>query len=156
MMNIRIIVVDRTRSLFLRKGEAFYRERLARYARLEWVEVKPERITKGKTDEEVLAKEGLSIARRLEAREHIIALDRSGKTYTSEGLARRLDALARSAVPVAFVIGGPLGLSGEAMQRARETISLSRLTFTHEMSRIILLEQLYRAFTILKNEKYHK
>lgn len=155
-MPIKIIVVDRTRSPFLREGEAFYGERVSRYTRLEWVEVKPERITKGRTEQEILDTEGRSIVKRMAPRDHVIALERSGKPYDSKELSEKLGALAQSGEPVAFIIGGPLGLSKEVLDRARETFSLSRLTFTHEMARLILLEQLYRAFTILKNEKYHK
>ncbi|MBW1789750.1 MAG: 23S rRNA (pseudouridine(1915)-N(3))-methyltransferase RlmH [Deltaproteobacteria bacterium] len=155
-MPIRIIVVDRTRSPFLRKGETFYMERLARYTRLEWVEVKPERIAKGRKEREILAKEGRSIVKRVGPRDHVIALEMSGKVYDSEEFSEKLGGLVQSGAPVAFIVGGPLGLSEEVLNRARETLSLSRLTFTHEMARLILLEQLYRAFTIMRNEKYHK
>ncbi len=155
MLKIKIIVVDRTRSPFLAEGESFYLERLQKYAHTEWVEVKPARIKKGRPTKEILATEGKSIAKRL-GRDYIIALAQSGKAYDSEGLAARIDQLSLGHNRLTFVIGGPLGISKEILEGANETLSLSRLTLTHEMSRLLLLEQLYRAFTIINNEKYHK
>jgi 23S rRNA (pseudouridine1915-N3)-methyltransferase len=156
MLKLKFIVVDRTRSPFLKEGESFYLKRLRRYAHTEWVEVKSARIKKGRPPQEVLSTEGLSILKRLLPRDYLIALDRSGKVLDSRGLAARIDELSFSHNELAFVIGGPLGLSKDVLQRACETLSLSQLTLTHEMSRLLLLEQLYRAFTILNNEKYHK
>ena len=156
MLKIKIIVVDRTRAPFLKQGEAFYLERLQKYAQMEWAEVKPARIKKGIPADETLAKEGDSIAKRLVPRDHIIALDRSGKACDSEEMAAWIERLSLTNDRLAFVTGGPLGLSKEILDRAHEIFSLSRLTLTHEMSRLLLLEQLFRAFTIINNEKYHK
>ena len=157
MIKIRIIVVDRTRSSFLAKGEAFYLERLQNYAQMEWVEVKPVKMTKGRPEEEILRLEGQALIRKRGSRDYLVALDRSGRQYGSEEFASRLEKLALNASgAIAFMIGGPLGLSREAMTGADETLSLSKFTLTHEMSRLVLLEQIYRAFTILKGEKYHK
>lgn len=156
MQKIKFIVVDRTRSPFLKEGESFYLERLKRYAQTEWVEVKPAAIRKGIPIHRILATEGGFISRRFGPRDHIIALDRTGRSYDSEGLARRIEELSLSHDCLAFVIGGPLGLSKEILARAHEILSLSRLTLTHEMSRLLLLEQIYRSFTIIHGEKYHK
>lgn len=156
MLKIRIIVVGRTRAEFLRQGEEFYLERLRRYAGIEWVVARPAPIGKNRPELEVLAEEGRSIAGKLQPREYVIALDRSGKAYDSPGLSRRLDRWSQQGVPLAFLVGGHLGLSESNLRLAGEILSLSPLTFTHEMSRLIFLEQLYRAFTILNNEKYHK
>jgi 23S rRNA (pseudouridine1915-N3)-methyltransferase len=156
MLRLKIIVVDRTRSPFLKEGESFYLDRLKRYAHTEWVEVKPESIKKGKPSAQIVAAEGGSITKKLLPRDYLIALDRTGKAFDSKGLAARINELSFSHDRLAFVIGGPLGLSKEVLKKAHETLSLSRLTLTHEMSRLVLLEQLYRAFTIINNEKYHK
>jgi 23S rRNA (pseudouridine1915-N3)-methyltransferase len=156
MLKIKLIVVDRTRSPFLKQGESFYLDRLRRYAHAEMVEVKPASIKKGRTTKEILTSEGDSIAKRLLPGDYIIGLDRLGKTVDSEGLARRIEELSATWPSLVFIIGGPLGLSKDLLDRAREIFSLSRLTLTHEMSRLLLLEQLYRAFTIIKKEKYHK
>ena len=156
MLKIKIIVVDRTRSSFLKQGESFYLERLRRYARSEIVVVKPAGIKKGRQTKEILATEGDSIAKRLLSRDYIIGLDRLGKTWDSEGLATRIETLSATQDRLVFIIGGPLGLSKDLLDRANEIFSLSRLTLTHEMSRLLLLEQLYRAFTIINKESYHK
>ena len=138
-------------------SQSFYLQRIRRYAPLEWIEVKPARMTKGRTGEEILQQEGREIQRRLAPQDYTVALDRSGRTCSSEELAAWLGSLsARGVEWLSFVIGGPLGLSEEVRKNSRETLSLSRLTLTHEMSRLLLLEQLYRAFTILRGEKYHK
>jgi 23S rRNA (pseudouridine1915-N3)-methyltransferase len=157
MIKIRILVVDRTRSPFLAEGEAFYLKRLRNYAQVEWIEVKPAKMTKGRPEEEILRLEGQALIRKRGAKDYLVALDRNGRQYGSEEFAGRLEKAALNARGgVTFMTGGPLGLSGEAMAAADEILSLSKFTLTHEMSRVLLLEQIYRAFTILKGEKYHK
>lgn len=156
MMKIRIIVVDRTRSPFLREGESFYLDRLRRYAHTNWIEVKPAKLSAKMDVEQVLREEGSAIAKRLDRRDHVIVLDRKGVQYTSEELASHIERTWVHHSRMALVIGGPLGLSEEILERSDESLSLSALTLTHEMARLVLLEQLYRAFTILRGEKYHK
>jgi 23S rRNA (pseudouridine1915-N3)-methyltransferase len=157
MLKLRFIVVDRTRSSFLRKGELFYLERLQKYASVEWVEVKPAEIKKGRPEQDVLAAEGQNIARRLTAQDYLISLDRKGRQYDSEELADYLKRLSSSIKGwTSFVIGGPLGLSGEIIDRSDKVLSLSRMTLTHEMCRLLLVEQIYRAFNIMAGTKYHK
>jgi 23S rRNA (pseudouridine1915-N3)-methyltransferase len=156
MSKIRIIVVGNTKASFLKEGESLYLKRLRGYTPIEWIEVKPKRITKGTHKEKLLASEGLSITKKFHTRDHIIVLDVSGREYSSEALSSRIERLSWKGDPLCFVIGGPLGISKEILRKADETLSLSKLTLTHEMSRILLLEQLYRAFTIIKGEKYHK
>ena len=157
MLKIKFIVVGRTRSSFLKEGENFYLDRLRKYARVDWVEVKPVNIKKGKPDKDILTAEGQNIARKIEQNDYLVALDRAGHQYNSEDLSDWLNRLSISVDGwVCFVIGGPLGLSKEILNRTDKVLSLSKLTLTHEMSRIFLVEQIYRAFTILKGEKYHK
>ena len=157
MPRIRIIVVDRTRASFLKEGESFYLKRLQRYAQVEWLEVKPASIRKGRPTDEILNAEGAAIIRRVGARDHLVCLDRLGESCDSEGFAHWLGERSdQGERRVSFVIGGPLGLSKTVLDRGNKVLSLSRLTMTHEMSRLLLLEQLYRAFTILRGEKYHK
>jgi len=156
MLKIKIIVVDRTRSSFLKKGEAFYLERIQKYAHTKWVEVKPAKIKKSTPAEAILTAEGASIIKKIHSRDYVVTLDRSGSAYNSKKLAARIDRLSLDNSRLAFIIGGPLGLSKTVLEKANEVLSLSRLTLTHEMSRLILLEQIYRAFTIIHNEKYHK
>jgi 23S rRNA (pseudouridine1915-N3)-methyltransferase len=157
MLKIKFILVGRTRSPFLKEGEGFYLERLRHYAPIRWIEVKSEKIKKGKSEEEVLHSEGRAILQKIEKRDYLTALDRSGKQYNSRELAAWLQRVSiRTGGWVCFIIGGPIGLSEEIKGRSDKILSLSRLTFTHEMSRIFLLEQLYRAFTILEGHTYHR
>ena len=156
MLKIKVMVVDRTRSDFLAEGESLYLDRIRKYARLEWVEIKPVRIKKSRSTKSILDEEADAIAKKLLARDYIVALDRAGKVFNSEGLATWIDRLSVSHSRLSFIIGSPLGLAEEILKRAHERLSLSRLTFTHEMSRVLLLEQIYRAFTIINHEKYHK
>ena len=157
MLKIRFIVVDRTRSPFLKTGESFYLERLQRYTRMEWIETRSVQIRRGISEQEVLTEEGESILRRLRPQDYIVTLDRRGREYDSEGLAAWLRGLSTGIRDwTCFVIGGPLGLSKEVLDRSDTSLSLSRLTFTHEMSRLFLLERLYRAFTILEGHNYHR
>jgi 23S rRNA (pseudouridine1915-N3)-methyltransferase len=157
MLKIKIIVVDRTRSPFLKEGEVFYLKRLKPFAHIEWIEVKPARIKKGWPIHEVLRIENKAITQRIGTRDYLVALDRKGNLYDSETLAQWLSQLsAQTKGWVCFIIGGPLGLSEELLKNSDTVLSLSRLTLTHEMSRILLLEQTYRAFTIMRGHKYHK
>ncbi len=132
-------------------------KRLQSYAQVEWIEVKPVRMTKGRPEEEILHLEGQALIRKRGPKDYLVALDRTGRQYGSEEFAGRLEKVALNAGGgITFMIGGPLGLSGDVLAESDEILSLSRFTFTHEMSRVLLLEQIYRAFTILKGEKYHK
>jgi 23S rRNA (pseudouridine1915-N3)-methyltransferase len=157
MLKLRLIVVDRTRSPFLKEGESFYLKRLRKYAQVVYDEVKPVKIRKGRTEAEILGAEGDAIARRVSPGDYLVSLDRTGWDCDSEGFARWLEGLSVEAKGwVCLAIGGPLGLSKALLERSDKVLSLSRLTLTHEMSRLVLLEQVYRAFTIIRGEKYHK
>jgi 23S rRNA (pseudouridine1915-N3)-methyltransferase len=156
MLHLRFIVVDRTKSAFLREGESHYLKRLRNFAQVEWVELKRVPFKKRQKDNEIMWQEWQTIEKRLSPQEYTFALDRRGKPYDSKGLAVRLEDLSMGHPRFAFVIGGPLGLARNALERAQETLSLSPLTFTHEMSRLILLEQVYRALTLIQGKKYHK
>jgi 23S rRNA (pseudouridine1915-N3)-methyltransferase len=133
-----------------------YLNRLRRYFPVEVVEV-PEEDMNRHSPKDVLATEGERLLKRLPAGAHVIALDRErGKPISSEELARRLASLGVSGRShVAFVLGGPLGLSPEVLGRADERLSLGKITLPHALARIILLEQLYRAVKIERGEKYH-
>ena len=157
MLKLKIIVVDRTRSPFLKEGESLYLERLRKYVQVEWTEIKSTKIKKGQPEAKILATEGQAIAQKLAPRDYLVPLHSTGHPFNSEELAAWLNGLStRIGGWITFVIGGPLGLSQDLLDRGHKILSLSRLTLTHEMSRLVLLEQLYRAFTILRGEKYHK
>ncbi len=133
-----------------------YLTRLRRYFPVEVVEV-PEEDMNRRTAEEVLAAEGQRLLKRLPDRAHVVALDRErGKSLSSEDLARKLDSLGGSGRShVAFVLGGPLGLSPGVLDRADERLSFGPITLPHALARVVLLEQLYRAAKIGRGEKYH-
>jgi len=153
---LKMIVVERTKAPFLIQGETFYLERLRRYVPVEWVEVKGRRIPSRSKREEILDKEAEAISARLGQHDHVVILCREGASMGSEDFSQHLERLCREKDPITFVIGGPLGIGRGIYQRSNETLCISPFTLTHEMSRLILLEQLYRAFTIMRNEKYHK
>ncbi len=133
-----------------------YLTRLRRYFPVEVVEVQEEDMNR-RTAEEVLAVEGQRLLGRLPDGAHVIALDRErGKPLSSEDLARKLDSLGVSGRShVAFVVGGPLGLSPGVLDGADERLSFGPLTLPHALARVVLLEQLYRAVKIGRGEKYH-
>jgi 23S rRNA (pseudouridine1915-N3)-methyltransferase len=137
-------------------GSRDYLKRLQRYFSVEVMEVAEEDMNR-RSPEEVLSAEASRLLKRIPSGAYVIALDREkGKVLTSEDLARRLDALGVSGRShVAFLIGGPLGLSPELLGEADEVVSFGRMTLPHALARVVLLEQLYRAAKIERGEKYH-
>jgi 23S rRNA (pseudouridine1915-N3)-methyltransferase len=138
------------------EGAEEYSKRLRRYFPVNTFEIAEEDMNR-RIREEVLSAEGERIQKRLPTEAYVISLDREkGKQHPSEGLARRLEDLGVSGQShVAFVIGGPLGLSPEVLRRSDELWSFGKITLPHALARVILLEQLYRALKIHRNEKYH-
>jgi 23S rRNA (pseudouridine1915-N3)-methyltransferase len=157
MIRLNFIMVDRTRASYIKEGEDEYLKRLKRFVNYKWTEVRPVKIIKGISDDEVIHKEGEHILEKILPGDYLIALDKDGKQYSSEGFASLIKKLAdENRGQVCFIIGGPLGLSEDVKKRASQIISLSEMTLTHEMVRLILTEQIYRAFTIIEGHKYHK
>jgi 23S rRNA (pseudouridine1915-N3)-methyltransferase len=149
---IRLVWVGKTRN---REAAALiedYRRRLARFCPIEVVEV---RDAAGKGSARA-AREGKTLASKIERRGLTVALDETGREMTSPELARWLGKTLESRGEVTFLLGGPDGIPPEVAASADMTLSLSRLTFTHEMARVLLLEQLYRAFGILEGTPYHR
>jgi 23S rRNA (pseudouridine1915-N3)-methyltransferase len=138
------------------EGSEDYAKRLRRYFPVDIIEVAEEDMNR-RSHNEVLSAEGDRILERLSKEAYLISLDREkGKQHPSEKLAQRLEDLGLSGrSQVAFVIGGPLGLSPEVLKRSNELWSFGSITFPHAMARVVLLEQLYRAAKIHRNEKYH-
>ncbi|MGE5509018.1 MAG: 23S rRNA (pseudouridine(1915)-N(3))-methyltransferase RlmH [Chitinophagales bacterium] len=160
-MQIRIVAVGNLRERYWQDAAAEYLKRLSPYARLDIVELKEEPLPElGQTAEEAvcLRKEGERILAALtQTRSHVIVLDPGGKNLSSEDLAAHLNQLALNGQPsIAFVIGGAAGLAPEVKASADLLWSLSRLTFPHQLVRVLLLEQLYRAFKIMRREPYHR
>jgi 23S rRNA (pseudouridine1915-N3)-methyltransferase len=156
-MKIKIIIPGKTKEKFLQEGEKGFQKRLRRFCHLDWIIIKEEKISANKTGQIIRLKEAESIVKHITKGAYTIALDQTGDQVSSEELAEYLQQKMNEGVgELTFIIGGALGLDESILNAANKILSLSRMTFTHEMSRLILLEQLYRAFTILKGEKYHK
>lgn len=155
-MQLLILMVGKTRAAFIQEGLDFYRKRLQFYRQVSLITVREEKPHSGLTPEQIKEKEGERLLARVPRPARVIALEAGGKEFTSKGLANWLAGLEQEAHnPVVFVIGGHLGLSPAVLEIADHRLSLSRFTFTHELSRLILLEQLYRAATIRAGHPYH-
>ena len=159
-MNISIITVGKLKEKYLKMGMEEYVKRLSAYAKVEIIEVVDEKAPEELSELEMVQvkqKEGERILAKISADTYVIALAIQGKMQSSEELAKTLDKLATyGKSKMVFVIGGSLGLSDEVLQRANEQLSFSRMTFPHQLMRLILVEQVYRAFRIIRNEPYHK
>ena len=155
-MKITLISVGKLSQSFLRDGVAEYAGRLQRYIAFKSHELKE---VKGgsKADAKLIREqEGERILARVPSAAYLVALDEGGKSYGSEALAEFLGQhMLQGTGELVFVIGGAYGLSRAVKERANLLLSLSALTMTHQMARLLLLEQLYRGFTILRNEPYH-
>ena len=151
-MKIKIISIGTLKETYLKDMVKEYTKRLSKYTKVEIIEIKEENDTNPKVKEI----EGNKILNYLKPRDYVIALTLNKKEYTSEELAKWLNNKMMKSSELVFIIGGSLGLSNLVLNRANECLTLSKLTFTHQMSRVILLEQIYRAFKINNHEKYHK
>uniref|UniRef100_A0A7V4G808 Ribosomal RNA large subunit methyltransferase H n=1 Tax=Desulfobacca acetoxidans TaxID=60893 RepID=A0A7V4G808_9BACT len=155
MLPVLILMVGKTRMSFVEEGLALYRRRLGPYLEVTLKSVRQEKEGKHLSPELVKAREGERLRRALPPRSHVVALDVRGRLCTSEEFARWLAKREEEGLPLVFVVGGHLGLDEATLAAARETLALSRLTLTHELARLVLLEQLYRAKTILAGHPYH-
>ena len=158
-MKIRIAAVGKLKEKYLREGVAEYEKRLRPYASLELLEIPEARLAEKPSQAELreaLADEGRRLLRLVPERGTLIVLDVAGDLLSSEQLAEKMAALAlQGQSDLTFLIGGAFGLSDEVRKRADLRLSFSRLTFTHQMVRLLLYEQIYRAFKINRGEKYH-
>ncbi len=157
MTKIKLILVGKTKEAWIRQGIKHYQKLLKKYAKLELVEIKEEKITRSKSQKNIVDSEGKRVLEHLKGDALCIALDVSGDKLTSEQFANFFEkSLNRGQSCFTFVLGGAVGISEEVLQVCPVKLSLSRMTFTHEISRVIILEQIYRAFSILAGSKYHK
>ncbi|MFA7067463.1 MAG: 23S rRNA (pseudouridine(1915)-N(3))-methyltransferase RlmH [Erysipelotrichia bacterium] len=159
-MKIKIIAVGSIKEEYWRVALEEYKNRLSLYTKIEIIEVKdepaPPQMSKA-LQEKVKLKEGTKILHKIKDKDLVVAVDLNGPQRDSETFAKFVDSLfVRGNSEIIFVIGGSLGLSPEVQKRANEVVTLSKLTFTHQMTRVIILEQIYRAFKINRNETYHK
>lgn len=155
-MEFVLIAVGRTRMKFVEQGITEYRTRLQRYTPFSIVELPDVKDTKSLTEDLQKVKEGEAILQRILPSDFVILLDERGRDLSSVEYAAYLQKIMASGRKrTIFVIGGPYGFSKQVYDRADAKISLSRMTFNHEMVRMFFVEQLYRAMTILRHEPYH-
>ena len=159
-MNITIIGVGKIKEKYLKLGIDEFSKRLTKYCKLDVIELDDEKCTENLSEKDMLIvkdKEGKKILSKIKNNSYVIALAIDGKNLSSEELADTMSKLAvRGNSHITFVIGGSLGLSDEVLKRADYKLSFSKMTFPHQLMRLILLEQVYRAFRINNNEPYHK
>lgn len=159
-MKIRILSVGKIKEKYLRDAVAEYQKRLSRYCRLELVEVPDEKTPDGASEAQetqIKDTEAERLLRCISDTDYVIALAIDGQMPDSVGLAHKIERLGlHGESSICFVIGGSLGLSEKLFTRANERMSFSRLTFPHQLMRVILLEQIYRSFRIIRGEPYHK
>lgn len=159
-MNISFVTVGKLKEKYLKQGMAEYVKRLSAYCKIDIIEVADEKAPEELSDAEmemVKKKEGQRILSKISPDAYVIALAIEGKQYSSEEFASFLEKLATyGRSKIVFVIGGSLGLSGDVLKRADMRLSFSKMTFPHQLMRLILAEQVYRAFRIMKGQPYHK
>ena len=159
-MNINIVCVGKIKEKYLKLGIDEFKKRLSKYCKLDVIELDDEKAPENLSDKEMLMikdKEGKKILSKVKANSYVIALAIDGKNLSSEELADTMSKLAvRGSSHITFIIGGSLGLSNEVLSRADYKLSFSKMTFPHQLMRLILLEQVYRAYRINNGEPYHK
>ena len=159
-MKIRIIAIGKIKESYMREAISDYLTRLKPYCQMEIVEVLDEPVSEKPNDSEITMvknKEGNKVSKLIKPSDYVIALDLGKKQLKSPEFAKYIEnKFVLGGSYITFLIGGSYGLSDELKQRANDSITLSEMTFTHQMTRVIILEQIYRAFKINRNETYHK
>jgi 23S rRNA (pseudouridine1915-N3)-methyltransferase len=159
-MKITVITVGKIKEKYLRDAVAEYVKRLSRYCKLEIIEVADEKTpdqASETVEEQIRDKEGERILKYIRDDMYVITLEIGGKMVSSEELADKINMLGiRGQSSVAFVIGGSIGLGREVLKRSDYALSFSKMTFPHQLMRVILLEQVYRSYRIINREPYHK
>ena len=159
-MKITILCVGKVKEKFYRDAIGEYQKRLSRYCKLEIVEVADEKTPDGASEtveNQIKEKEGNRILSKIREEDYVIALAIDGKMQDSVELSKNIQQLGvRGKSSIVFIIGGSLGLSKAVLKRANEKLSFSKMTFPHQLMRVILLEQVYRSYRIMNGEPYHK
>ena len=155
-MKVKLIVIGKTKSKFLVDGENEYQKRLKHYCKFSELVISDIKNSGKLSKKELKEKEGNLILESIKNNDYVVLLDDKGLTLSSIGFAEFLNKkMVSSTNELVFIVGGAFGFSESVYKRANTKLSLSKMTFSHQMVRLIFKEQLYRAFTILKGEKYH-
>lgn len=150
---IKIITVGGVKEKYLKDAIEEYKKRLTKYTSIEIIEIKDEGLL---PPIQAMEKEGEKIKKHLSEKDYIITMEIAGKEITSEEFSRKLEEIMLISSNITFIIGGSYGLAESVKEQAKYHLSFSKLTFPHQLFRVLLLEQIYRAFKIMKNESYHK
>ncbi len=159
MVSINIICVGKLKEQYLKEAALEYSKRLSKYCNLNIIEIQDEKLPdkiSEKNIDEIKDKEGNKILSNIKKDSYTVALDLNGKQYKSEEFSEKIENIKiRGYSTINFIIGGTLGISGEVLKTSNELVCFSKMTFPHQLIRIFLLEQLFRAFKISNNETYH-
>lgn len=159
-MNIKLITVGKLKEKYLTEGIAEYTKRLSRFCKFQVVELIDEKTPENASEaqnNQIMAKEGERIQAKIGSRDYVIVLAIEGKQFPSEEFSQKLESIAVNGYSdITFIIGGSLGLSKEIKQRANLKMSFGLLTLPHQLMRLVLIEQIYRAFMIQQGSPYHK
>lgn len=155
-MKIVLITIGKTNEKYLIEGISDYQKRLKHYTNFERIEIANIKNAKNFSESELMKKEGELILKQIQNSDHLVLLDDKGKDFTSQKFAQKLQQWMLSGKKrLVFVVGGAYGLSDEIYKSGNEKLSLSKMTFSHQMVRLFFVEQIYRGYTILNNEPYH-
>ena len=155
-MKIQLLAIGKNHDAYIKDGVEDFTKRISKYYPVEWIIIAPPKNAGTPSEKDLKKKEGESILQIIKKEDYLIALDERGKQLTSEALAKFIQARANESIKnVMFLIGGAFGIDEIVLKRCDYNWSLSQLTFPHQLVRLILAEQLYRACSILRNEKYH-
>lgn len=156
LMKVELWVIGKTNEKYLRTGIEEYEKRLSHYLPFQMIVIPDVKSGKGIGAEQVKDKEGEAVLAKLKAEDVLVLLDEKGQNFSSTAFAKHLDQLLmRPGRRLIFLVGGAFGFSNSIYEKAYSKLSLSNMTFSHQMIRLFFLEQLYRAMTILRNEPYH-
>ena len=159
MLNINIVCIGKIKEKYLRDALDEYSKRLSRYCKLTFLELPDEKIPdkiNANLANEIKSKECNNIISHLKEESYLVALDLNGKEFTSEEFSKKIDNIAMENSHLTFIIGGSLGLTKELLDMCDLKICFSKMTFPHQLIRVFLLEQIFRAFKIQKGETYHR
>ena len=155
-MKIVLITIGKTNEKYLIEGISDYQRRLKHYTNFERIEIANLKNAKNFSESELMQREGELILKQIKNSDHLVLLDDKGKDFTSQKFAQKLQQWMLSGKKrLVFVVGGAYGFSDEIYKRGNEKLSLSKMTFSHQMVRLFFVEQIYRGYTILNNEPYH-
>ena len=159
MLTINIICIGKLKETYLKSAIEEYSKRLSRYCKLDILELPDEKIPEKlnvNLSDEIKAKECDNILRHIKKDSYVIALDLKGKQFTSEDFSSEIEKISMTSSNITFIIGGSLGLTNELLSICHQKICFSKMTFPHQLIRVFLLEQIFRAFKIANGETYHR